>query len=268
MKRFWIGVDVGNTAIKCWALQRPHDPGLHLPIAQTACLQVLESWRVQRLQDARDLLGSDAEIGWLIASVHRPAYLRLTEFLRLRFSEDRLRSLVAGDVPIDTALPDRGAVGVDRLLTSWAGWQRQRAATIVADAGSALTIDWTDCQGVFRGGAILPGLRMQVRALGQYTAGLTPAVQPLLQADWQAAAPPIAYPGTDTAAAILTGVYTACSAAVNATVARLRKQSGQPLTVLLTGGDAHQLAPWIDGPHQVVPDLMPEALRRLSAQLD
>ena len=56
---------------------------------------------------------------------------------------------------------------------------RQRAvpasvppAAIVVNAGTAVTIDALDAEGVFRGGVILPGLRLMLRALAEKTAAL------------------------------------------------------------------------------------------------
>jgi len=47
---------------------------------------------------------------------------------------------------------------------------------VIADIGSAVTVDWLDENGVFKGGAIFPGLRLMAKALNDYTA-LLPVVE-------------------------------------------------------------------------------------------
>ena len=54
-------------------------------------------------------------------------------------------------------LPDPEKVGVDRILNAAAAYQRIKDAVAVVDAGTAITVDCVSPEGVFLGGAILPG---------------------------------------------------------------------------------------------------------------
>ncbi len=80
-------------------------------------------------------------------------------------------------VPIvaDVLEPDR--VGADRLLAALAAHARSLQACVVIDAGTAMTVDYIDQWGVFKGGCIAPGLRMMLAALHDRTAQL-PALAP------------------------------------------------------------------------------------------
>ena len=81
---------------------------------------------------------------------------------------------------------DADRVGVDRLAAAAAAYHHpaKRQAAIIADAGTALTIDAVDAKGTFLGGAIAPGLRLGLQALSTGTSLLPPieidAAAPLL----------------------------------------------------------------------------------------
>ena len=65
--------------------------------------------------------------------------------------------------------PER--VGLDRLAAA-AAVNRLRSpdrGAIIVDTGSAVTVDLLSADGVFRGGAILPGIDMSARALHEFT---------------------------------------------------------------------------------------------------
>ena len=77
--------------------------------------------------------------------------------------------------------------------------RRPDTPAVIVDAGSAVTVDYVDERGVFRGGAILPGLRLMAQALHDYTALL-----PVVTIDGEAA-----MPGATTTEAIKAGVFAA-----------------------------------------------------------
>lgn len=261
MSRIWIGVDVGNTRIKCWPLGEQTGEPFQQRIASQDWPQALLRWR-------QELSASAPAVTWLVASVNAAGSKRLTAWLESHCPSDCVQILTTADVPIATAVQARESVGVDRLLTSWAAWKRHAGAAVVADAGSALTIDWTDHQGTFRGGAILPGVQMQLQSLGDHTSGLAAAVRPILVSRLTAPPAPINYPGTDTSSAIVTGVYTNIVGTIESILQQVEQQSAKPVKLLLTGGDAAQLAPLLRREHVLAPDLVREALTMLSQQVE
>src|SRR5205085_11851847 len=77
-------------------------------------------------------------------------------------------------LPLEVKVEQPERVGIDRLLNFVALRSRtvRAVSMVVIDAGSAVTVDWVDEQGTFRGGAIFPGLRLMAMALHRYTAAL------------------------------------------------------------------------------------------------
>ena len=75
-------------------------------------------------------------------------------------------------LPIETGVDDSMAVGTDRLVSAAAAFAVVQDAVIVADFGTALTIDLVDEDGVFLGGVICPGFDLAAEALAKGTAKL------------------------------------------------------------------------------------------------
>src|SRR5690349_10922792 len=75
-------------------------------------------------------------------------------------------------LPVQNALSDDSTVGQDRLLNAIGAFSRAKQACIVIDAGTAITVDFVDGEGVFQGGAIAPGVNLMLRALHEHTAAL------------------------------------------------------------------------------------------------
>ena len=63
-------------------------------------------------------------------------------------------------------------LGIDRALALLAAVTFYGSPSLVLDAGTALTLTGADAQCQLVGGAILPGLQLQLRALGDHTATL------------------------------------------------------------------------------------------------
>ena len=131
-------------------------------------------------------------------------------------------------LPMPTELATPQSVGADRLCAAVAAYDRLGTACVVADFGTAITIDCVSDEGVFLGGAILPGLGMAAAALHERTAGL-PQVD-VGPADWVF--------GRDTAQAIVGGILASASGALRELVEAYATELGRWPTVIGTGGDA------------------------------
>ena len=90
------------------------------------------------------------------------------------------------DVPLQGCPP---WLGVDRALGAWAAWKRQQSqggdldqGLLLADAGTVLSLTLLDGDGRFRGGRLMPGLRLQLQAMASGTA-LLPALTGQQQVD-------------------------------------------------------------------------------------
>jgi len=99
-------------------------------------------------------------------------------------------------LPIETRLPHPESIGADRLCCAAGAFDRLGRACVVADFGTAITIDCVSDEGVFLGGAILPGLDMGADALAAGTS-LLPRVR-LAEPRWVF--------GADTSEAIVGGL--------------------------------------------------------------
>ena len=94
--------------------------------------------------------------------------------------------LQLNDVPLQGCPP---WLGVDRALGAWAAWRRQQSqggdldqGLLLADAGTVLSLTLLDGDGRFRGGRLMPGLRLQLQAMASGTA-LLPALTGQQQID-------------------------------------------------------------------------------------
>ena len=125
------------------------------------------------------------------------------------------------------------------------------------DAGSAVTVDLVDEQGVFRGGAILPGLRLMAQALHDYTALL-----PVVHIDGDAA-----MPEASTVEAIRAGVVAAVLGGVERLIASVERTAAD-LQVFLGGGDGELLARRLARPAEYWPLMTLEGLRLTARTLD
>ena len=152
------------------------------------------------------------------------------------------------DLGIDVAVSRPDYVGIDRLLQASEAFRVCAGSVVVAAFGSALTVDLVTADGVFRGGTIAPGLGMGLRALHDETS-LLPHV---------ALQPPDSAVGTDTASCIRAGVIYGAAGAVERLFSELAPDGHA--TLVLTGGDAEVIAPFIKFSHRVEPDLVMRAL--------
>jgi len=153
--------------------------------------------------------------------------------------------------PITVGVDEPQRVGLDRLLNAVAADNVRRPAeeAIIVDCGTATTVDLVSSSGVFCGGAILPGFTLCARALNQYT-----EVLPLISMNELFDLPPSedchTALGTNTQAAIMSGVFWGQVGAVRELINRLpdhRKSNGgneAPPKILLTGGGSRLLIPY------------------------
>ncbi len=132
------------------------------------------------------------------------------------------------------------ALGVDRWLGLIAARRRSRRPTVVVAGGTALTVDALDGQGRHRGGLILPGVQM-----------LADARNALDGAAAQAAAGVPALPGVPA-----DPVPFMLAALADRACHEFARQLGDTPLVLLTGGDARLLAPYLSTPADAVSDLV------------
>ncbi|MDP1908698.1 MAG: type III pantothenate kinase [Hyphomicrobium sp.] len=145
------------------------------------------------------------------------------------------------------AAPER--LGVDRWIAMLAAWSTQRAACVVVDAGTALTVDVIDAQGQHLGGLIAAGLHTSELAVLGATRFPT-RVQPLTTHDGL---------GLDTEACVRQGAMLSVLGAIDRACSR-----APAAQQLITGGDAETLLPFLGTGWTLRPDLVFEGLLALN----
>ncbi len=197
-----LTLDIGNTAVK-WAAFEGHtllEQGLDLP--------------TDKLTEAEGVLACAS--GALPDTVYDIPLLTAETHLPIR---------------LDYKTPQ--TLGPDRIAAACGAWSLHHGeACLVIDAGTCITVDFLAADGVYHGGAIMPGLGMSLKALHDGTARL-----PLVSLEGVDRAPAL---GRSTEESILAGTLGATLLALAGYVALYREKCGK-LNVLLTGGDAQRL---------------------------
>ncbi|HET7033441.1 MAG TPA: type III pantothenate kinase, partial [Casimicrobiaceae bacterium] len=151
-------------------------------------------------------------------------------------------------------------LGADRWASLVAARRRSTTvdvfppACIVVNAGTAVTIDALDVDGVFHGGLILPGMRLMLQALAENTAGLKVAPGEFRT-----------FPD-NTADALYSGAMHAICGAIEL----MREQiDTNPAHVrcYLAGGAAPEIAQHLNPPVEIVEDLVLEGVLALAGEL-
>lgn len=232
-------IDVGNTRVgmAVWDADGVHD-GRHVMLAEPQSWPPAfeRTWAVTRAQRRRAVV-----IGSVVPSA--------TERVR------RLAGEVCGVDPVcvrsDIPLPmpvdvdSAEEVGVDRVCSAAAAYDRIHQCCAVASFGSATTIDCVSNDGRFMGGAILPGFDLACDVLHERTAAL-----PLVTPD----VPRTPF-GKNTREAILAGVGYGLVGALREIVERFATELREWPQLVITGGRAPLISELADFVDHVVPNL-------------
>jgi type III pantothenate kinase len=141
--------------------------------------------------------------------------------------------LQTSELPIQLAVGEPAKLGIDRALAAVAVNRIRPATTpaIVISLGTACTVNLISANGVFLGGAILPGFSMAASALHQGTASL-----PLISPDNLTL--PENGVGKSTVEAMSTGLFWGLVGAIEKVVAQLSQSLEADPQLYFTGGEA------------------------------
>ena len=125
-----------------------------------------------------EALVADSEISTVAVTSVSPRWSEplIEAFSRLRdISVVTIRS--AHEVPMSIRYDSPDTLGPDRLLAAYAAHYICNSACVIIDAGTAITVDAVDDNGVFLGGYIFPGADLMADALDKATGlpGIDPA---------------------------------------------------------------------------------------------
>jgi len=170
----WIALSIGNSRLHwAWFLNKT----------------LQEVWQTPHFGATEfDLLLANPSLAWRLA----PALLNVLAETSEALPELWIASVVpeqtarwqaypaakiisVNQVPLKDTYP---TLGVDRALALWGAGQTYGWPVLVIDAGTAMTFTGADANRKLVGGAILPGLGLQVRSLFQSTAALPLAELP------------------------------------------------------------------------------------------
>lgn len=235
-------IDLGNSRLK-WALWHagvlvPGKPIEHRD-GQLGDLQAL----LAGAERAANVWISSTALG-LSASLQAALGERLARVTRFFTSPARA-------LGIQSAYPAPEKLGCDRFLAMVGAAARVRDAFLLADAGTALTLDLVDALGTHHGGLIVPGPELMRSALHRGTAGVRAHALRKLQ--------PFA---DNTSDAVWSGALQACIAVIERSHALAGARFKTPPQLLLSGGAAGLLGANLRLEHQQLPDLVLEGLGR------
>ena len=142
-------------------------------------------------------------------------------------------------------------VGADRVVDCAAVQHKYGGPACVVDFGTATTFDAISRDGEYLGGAIAPGINIAAEALFARASKLYRV---------EIAPPPRAI-GTNTATAMQSGIFFGYVSLVEGLVARFRRELGDDMKVIATGGLAERVAPETDVIQYVDPWLTLDGLR-------
>jgi len=220
-----LAIDVGNTNT-VFALYREREP--------------MGQWRISTVRErtadeyAAALTQLMALKGFgqfdvgaaVISSVVPQALMPLKSMCREFF--DCIAKVVGENlaVTIPVVIENPREVGADRLVNAVAAHSRYGGPLIVVDFGTATTFDVVDRDGRYCGGVIATGVNLSLEALHRAAAKL-PRI---------AVEPPPQVIGSSTVTAMQSGVYWGYVSLVEGMVERIKREFGEPMKVIATGG--------------------------------
>lgn len=211
--RVFMAVDRGNTRLKVTVLKGGEIRCSELLATDEpeVLLNLMEKFRVEAV-GMLSVGGTDVRMVETLRNAAHDAFMLLTSRTPLPIER--------GGYPAAQLGTDRiaAAVGVAALFPG--------EDCVIADAGTAITIDLISKDGIFRGGTISPGLALQFRSLHEFTAQL-PMINP---GEYY----PVLSEATGTVNAIIGGV-------VGGVEALLESRRLPGAKFILTGGDAEYL---------------------------
>ncbi|OQY06960.1 MAG: hypothetical protein B6I25_02740 [Planctomycetales bacterium 4572_13] len=225
-------MDIGNTTIKVAFYLNDEEKLLKTATGNSGDIEsqladiLAECWdQTPLVESAKELVKECV----LVASSVKPDWTKLVRGVVADELGQKL--LVIGtDVPLpmETAVDEALAVGTDRLCAAAAAYAVIEGAVVVADFGTAVTVDLVDEEGVFIGGTITPGFDLSLAAMNTGTARLP-------KVDMRR--PSSAY-GANTEEAMRAGVYWSAVGLLETLCRKYAEQIGSWPQVILTGGAA------------------------------
>lgn len=221
-------VDIGNTSVKVVVFNGDEIESRltfsTLPEAEAACRGLKASYCTTRRIDGEEHEIIEASHWWELKS--------------------------GAKLPIGISYRSKETLGPDRVAAAIGAADREKGLSVlIADAGTALTLDVVNAAGVFVGGNICAGLRMRLRALHDYTSRL-PLADPSQGRDLF---------GDDTLTALTCGACWGITYEIIGSLKAARSLYGCR-TLYVTGGDSRFLREYLLSllPEHTTMELIPD----------
>jgi type III pantothenate kinase len=243
-----VAIDIGNTSITVGLfLDGTENLVQSLPGADEAALRNALQTAWQKIPVLETSTEGKRD-GVIVVSSVKPAW---TESVRELVREDLQEKiiLIGDDIPLPMSVwtDEPHQVGTDRLVAAAAAYAVVEDAVVVADFGTAVTIDLVDANGVFQGGVILPGFEISAQALKDHAAQLPKITVHRPDSPY----------GKNTADAINAGLYYSVIGAMEEIIRRYADTVGRWPQTIITGSGAATIkddCPFVDNyvPHLVI----------------
>jgi type III pantothenate kinase len=242
-----IAVDIGNTNITIALYLKDEEEFVKSAPGQSrAELAELFKSAWQKIPVA----GSSKEKkrdGVIVVSSVKPAWTKLVQKIAGEALDEKIHIIGKNiPLPMNLAVDKPGELGTDRVVSAAAAYAVVEDAVVIADVGTAVTIDLVDEKGVFLGGVICPGLEIGAQVLKESTAQL-PKVK--------VTRPKTPY-GKNTKQAINCGLYYSAVATLQEVIRRYAEKIGKWPHTVLTGSAANIIKDDCDFIDSYVPNLV------------
>jgi len=242
-----IAIDIGNTNITIGLFLDGQEQFVRsIPGGSrdelTGCL--ISTWeKIPALERSKE----KKRDGVIVVSSVKPAWTDAIEQIAKEQLNEKIH-VIGKDIPLPMPVwvDEPETLGTDRVISAAAAYAVVEDAVVVADFGTAVTIDFIDQNGVFQGGAICPGFEISAQALQQNTAQL-PKVK--------ITKPNEPY-GKSTAEAINCGLYYSIIGALEEIVRRYAEKTGRWPQTIITGSAAEIIKDDCEFVDNYVPNLV------------
>lgn len=220
-----LAIDIGNTntVLGCWQEDRLIlTLRLHTNRSQTAdeyCL-LIGNLLKSRGVDPGELSGG------ILSSVVPELRMVMKNAMKLLTGKTFLSVGAGLKTGLDIRMDNPAQLGADLVVDAVAALSKYKPPMVIFDMGTATTMSVIDKSGAYRGGMIIPGLRLSVDALSAQAAQL-----PYIHLG-----PPERFIGSNTIDCMQAGAVYGSALMIDGLIARTEEELGQPVAAVATGG--------------------------------
>lgn len=227
-----LAIDVGNTHIVLGCIENGEI--LNIVRVRTDPHETETEYAI-KLKDILELYSIDPGKleGAIISSVVPSVTQVMTAAVKQITGQDCMVVGPGMKTGLNIRIDDPGTLAADILVGSVAAMEYYGVPAIIMDLGTATTIVAVDGNRCYRGGAIIPGVKLSYEALAAGTS-LLPDISII---------PPEKVIGTNTVDAMRSGAVYSTAASLDGMIERMEEELGASCVVVATGGLASYITP-------------------------